>query len=436
MRDLTMTEETDEKPKDEAAAPSEPIDVEAELVSETPSAAPESHADRLKGRAPLILGGALAALFVALALFALSRREEKPEIPVAAEGAAKTPVPVEIAVPEKATPLAGEKPDPAKIFNPSGADVKEGLAAVDHATPDDVISELPPAPESFGANDDLQNAAKDAAKQLAPAGDGAEAPDEIDLSSPDAGAALEKLQQGSIDAVAPTVPGTADAPAAASTAAPDALSLEVARLTGSLEVERQHTQRQEAEIARLSSELERMKAQGSPLAQSAEQALIVTALGDKARKGVPFKEELSAWERVSGQSADPALAAAAPAGLPTLSALKAGFPAMRDDALAAARRDRAKGPVSRLAANMASMVNLRPSREVAGADPAAILSRAEARLAEDNLAGAHSELAALTGAAREKAAEWMRAAERKLAADEAIEQMSAASRQALASSGR
>lgn len=431
-----MTDEKDDRPPEAVQTPPEPIDVESVLVSDSDKAEPEPKgvSERLKSRMPLILGGILAILIVAFAGLALIRRTDNPEnqaVPPAAQ--TETPAPVEIAIPETETPLAGEKPDPTKIFNSADPDVKAGLGAIDHTAPDDAISELPPPPEFSGANDDLQNAAKDAAKKLAPA---PSSPDEIDLSSPDAADALEKLQQGSIDASAPPTPNAAVAPVAAPQGAADAPALEVARLTGSLDAERQHTERQAAEISRLSAELARVNSEGSPLARSAELALVVATIGEKARNGAGFERELEDYERLLGAPADPALIAAAADGLQTLAELKQQFPAMRDSALAAARRERAKGPMSRLTANMASMVNLRPAQEIEGAAPAAILSRAEARLAEDNLESAYAELAGLTGGAREKASEWMRAAGEKIASDRAIAQMSAASRQTLSGRGR
>lgn len=422
--EMSQTPESDNQPetRDAAApAPGNPdapplIDVESELVgAATPSGAKVDGATAAKassvfrpGRAtPMLLAAFLVMVVVAAGVFFAKKQLRKEDASQATETDTQTaietanetpPAPIAIEPPavETGTPLAGEGPAPDKIFNTATDTLKAGTDAVSRAASSEpgTISELPPPPAETGGNEALQDAAKDAAKLLTPK---AAAPAEIDLSSPDAEAALERLQNAS--------PSPSD----------------IARLTETLEVKTRQAEAQAAEIARLNNDVARLQATGGSLVEKARTALLFDALAQKARSGAPYRRELDAVkDRISPLTTIAALESGADKGLETLPALKAAFAEARNAAIAAARQSAAKGPMSRLAANLSGLVNLRPAAPLDGDGAIAILSRAEAKLDADDLPGALSELSALAGAPRDAIASWMERASDRRDADAAI----------------
>jgi hypothetical protein len=422
--EMSQTPDTG-KPDTGKPAPDAPglIDVESELVGGEPPAAAvggtgADGAGSVKGSSafparrvtPMLLAAFLVIIVVAAGVFFAKkqlRKEDASEAAdIAAEPAAETPpapIVIEPLAAEAGTPLAGDGPAPDKIFNTANDTLKAGADAVIRSTSSEpgIISELPPPPAATSGNDALQDAAKDAAKLLTP-----KAPAEIDLSSPDAEAALERLQND-------------PAPPIAVSAAP--LLSDLARLTESLEAKTRQAEAQAAEIARLSNDVARLQATGGPLAEQARSALLFDALAQKARSGAPYREELDALKaRINATPPIPALESAADAGLATLPPLKSAFSEARNAALAAARQGAAKGPMSRLGANLAGLINLRPAAPLDGDGAVAILSRAEARLDADDLPGALDELSSLAGAPRDAIAGWMEKAARRREADAEI----------------
>lgn len=423
-----MSGENAENPSENGAVPAL-IETPAEPLSHPPSPEAEGVPARkfaLGGRAAALAFGAFLLLALAAAGVFFAKRQLNRESAGAPQDAQPGSAPEEaiVDIPEPAgTPLAGEGPPPGKIFNSANEGLKAGADAIARAAPpgEGAISELPPAPEAGDHNEKLQDAAKNAAKLFAPKAGGAPAGKgtEIDLSTEDPEAALESLEraanaQASSDFSPP--PGAPHASAGVG----EALNLDVARLAGGLETERQHTERQTEEIARLNAELAALKAEGSPAARKAKAALLFNALAEQARTGKPYRREFEDYENRTGAALPPAIEVGADKGLATLAALKREFPEVRDAALAAARRETAKGPMSRLGANFASLVRLRPAAPIDGAGPAAGLSRAESELADDDLDGALAELDRLSGAARGETAAWVEKASARAAADAAF----------------
>lgn len=406
------------------------IDVPSDLVVEAgaeqpsePVAEKPGLAQRLTGNAPPLLFAVFIIIVIAVIGVTLARRglgappAETGETPAANAG---DPPPVRFEAPAE-TPLAGDEPAPVgdkpsrdKIFNSISDAAKDGAAAIgETATPaPGAINALPAPPAAdAAANSALQDAAKDAAKRL---GAKDAAPNAIDLSAPDAGAALERLQE---------IPAPEEAPAAApvdrsttdeqARAAPlNDAAIPAAAMAPTID--------QSAEIARLTREIDVLRAQSAPLTQRAQSALRFSALADKALSGDPYTDELAAFTAQSGEEIAPALVAAAASGLATRTKLAQDFAAMRDEALAAARREHAKGPFEAMSANLASMVRLRPAAPTKGASPAAIMSRAEAAVVAGDLSGALAELNGLTGAAREKSRGWSALAQLRLDGEAAI----------------
>lgn len=320
------------------------------------------------------------------------------------------------------TPLVGGEPATGKILNSAAdglkagaAHIKENAGALGQSTLEGSISKLPPPPASAegGANDALQDAAKDAAKLFAPRP--ADPPADIDLSTPEPEAALDRLERA--------------ASHHSSNSIVSSMSVSGAReILNSIESvsapaggdNNPPADQQALEITRLRSELEQLRNAEAPAARQAMAALYFNAMADKARSGEPFRRELDAFAKASDIAPAPALEAAANGGVATPASLKAEFPAVRDGALAEARRARAKGPLSSLAANAAALVRLRPAAPIDGVSPEAVFSRAEARLGADDLAGALLELEGLTGPARHFASSWVDAATTRVEVDAAI----------------
>lgn len=409
---MTAAPEDQTSPSNESAPPP------AALPPEPDSQTPPPPASSLFKRTPLLIGGALvAALVIAGVLLARRQLDKAPaaEAPAApVEEISLTPTGAREDE-DAGTPLAGETPAPSKIFNSLSETAKAGAEALERTgatTADGAINDLPlpPPPADGGANLSLQDAAKEAAKLFEPQKD---SPAEIDLSSPDAGAALERLQSAPEDA-----PLRSDAAAESAAGA-----AEIGRLSGALDAERQHAEEQAAEIGRLSAELAALKAKGSPAERQSQAALILLDIADKARAGAPFAAELEKYESLVGKPAPAALRRGAASGLPAFSVLREKFPQARDDALAAARRETATGIASKLSANFASLVRLRRSEATQGAGPSAIFSRAEDYLAAGDLAAALEELDALTGAGEIAASGWTAKAKSLVDAEAALGDM-------------
>lgn len=184
-------------------------------------------------------------------------------------------------------------------------------------------------------------------------------------------------------------------------------------------------------------------------------ALAVNQLQSALASQRPFAVELAALREVTAE--DPAataevravtdaLAERAESGLPTLVELRARFPQVARDVVAAARAENAAAAMADAApgtgggsgegtgvepaapgwldsamTRLSELVSVRPvGEDVAGDDAAARAARAEAVLAKGDLAGAVSELDGLTGKAAEAAAPWLADARARLDAETAI----------------
>ena len=113
-------------------------------------------------------------------------------------------------------------------------------------------------------------------------------------------------------------------------------------------------------------------------------------------------------------------------GLPTLLALQDGFAEPARAALdASIRADMGEGWADRLSAFLRSQSGARSLTPREGADPDAVLSRAEAALRRGDLTASLAELASLPPAGAEAMAAWVADATRRLAAEQAITDLSA-----------
>jgi len=181
-------------------------------------------------------------------------------------------------------------------------------------------------------------------------------------------------------------------------------------------------------IEALENRLRRLEEAASADAKQALLVLSYSALRRAAEAGRPIDAELRALadlaERDSRAGLQPALerlGALSATHPPTVSALKERFPAVVHDILDAARLPDGANWWQRLWARLTGLVTVRRTGEIAGDDPAAIVARAEARLADGNVAGAVAALERLTGPAAGAAEGWLAAARQRLALDAALD---------------
>ena len=156
-------------------------------------------------------------------------------------------------------------------------------------------------------------------------------------------------------------------------------------------------------------------------------AVVAAALKGAVERGDPFAAELAAAKALAPDAKALApLDAFAAAGVPTAAALArelaALSPALTQAAGAPAREG---GFLDKLQASAEKLVRVRPAEEIAAADPAAVVSRAEAKAARADLAGALAELGELPAAARAPAEPWIKKAQARAAALEASRRLAA-----------
>ena len=147
-------------------------------------------------------------------------------------------------------------------------------------------------------------------------------------------------------------------------------------------------------------------------------AVAAQALRAAVEHGAPFAAELNAAKAVA---ADPKpfapLEAFATGGLPSAAALARQLsdlaPAMLKTTSAPAPEG---GFLDRLQANAEKLVRIRPIDEAPGDDPAAVVSRAQAKAARADFTGAVTELNALPANVRAPAEDWIKKVEARNAA--------------------
>lgn len=165
----------------------------------------------------------------------------------------------------------------------------------------------------------------------------------------------------------------------------------------------------------------------------------IVALGtlrDAIHGGAPFATELAAVRTLLGERAArlQSLERAASSGVPTLAQLSRRFAEL---ALALARvPDADGGYLSRLVTSATRLVEIRPVGEAKRESVGAVVARIEARLRQNDLAGAIEETGHLPLSARTAVADWIALATQKHDADRAIKDLIAASLAALGAERR
>lgn len=170
--------------------------------------------------------------------------------------------------------------------------------------------------------------------------------------------------------------------------------------------------------------------------QSAEALLVVVGeLRDAVERGGPYSAELGAARAVAPADATPALdalAANAAAGVASREALAQSFPPVAASIVRASLLPGdTDGFWEKLERKAATLVSIRRT-DGQGSDPASVAARAEIAMKHDDLTEAVRELAALDGPAAAAAKDWMVRAQARLAAEQALSELTAKSATALA----
>ncbi len=155
----------------------------------------------------------------------------------------------------------------------------------------------------------------------------------------------------------------------------------------------------------------------------------IVALGtlrDAIHSGAPFSTELAAVRALLGERAArlQSLESAASAGVPTLAQLSRRFAELAS--VLARVPDAHSGYLSRLVTSATRLVEVRPVGEAKGESAGAVVARIEARLQQNDLAGAIEEAGHLPLSAQTIAADWIATATQKRDADRAIKGLIAA----------
>lgn len=177
----------------------------------------------------------------------------------------------------------------------------------------------------------------------------------------------------------------------------------------------------QADIAALKATVDVMRATAAaqPTGPSSAAAFAGLALADAAARPGPFPAE---WEqaRIAAPD-DPAVAALADLakrGAPTPAQLAERFVAVRSEISAAvATEAQADGFMGWIQQLFARLFTVRSTAGATGNGPDALAARAQAKLAQGDLAGAVSDVEALTGPAESVAADWLARARDRLAID-------------------
>ncbi len=174
----------------------------------------------------------------------------------------------------------------------------------------------------------------------------------------------------------------------------------------------------EAAIAAARDQLSAATAEAEARVKGLVTAAALRQLSAALDSGAPYAAALA---DLADQDLPAVLTDHAASGLPTLQSLRASFPDAARASLEDARRaDMGASWTDRIATFLQAQTAARSLTARQGNDPDAILSRAEAALAQGDLATALAEIAALPDAGKPAMAEWQAQAQLRLDAAKAI----------------
>ena len=174
----------------------------------------------------------------------------------------------------------------------------------------------------------------------------------------------------------------------------------------------------ETSTKQIGEQLTRIANASSP--SNTRQAVVALALNTAVERGGPYARELAAIDPASaGPGALDALKAFADTGVPSAAALARELAAVMPAALKAADAPASGGSLlERLELSASRLVRVRPNPQEPqpGDDPAAVLSRVQAKTARADIAGAVADAAKLPAAVRAPLEPWLKRAAAREAA--------------------
>ena len=175
----------------------------------------------------------------------------------------------------------------------------------------------------------------------------------------------------------------------------------------------------EASTKQIGEQLTRMANASSP--GNTRQAVVALALNSAVERGGPYARELAAIDpATAGPGTVEALKPFADTGVPSAAALARELAAVMPAALKAVEPPPATGGsfLERLESSASRLVRVRPSAQEAqpGDEPAAVLSRLQAKTARGDIAGGIAEAAKLPATVRAPLEPWIKRAQAREAA--------------------
>jgi len=190
-----------------------------------------------------------------------------------------------------------------------------------------------------------------------------------------------------------------------------------------------------AAVLRLADRVEKVEAgfRDMQARRSSASALLLAVgqLREALAKAMPFDAELRSLKALAGQDAEmgaalETLKPRAVTGIPTFPVLASRFTALSPVIVRADVLPTEQNWWRKTLDRLASLITIeREDGNTAGSSPSAIVARAQAALAQDDLAGAVAELDALQGGPADQAANWLADARARLAADKAVSELTA-----------
>ena len=166
--------------------------------------------------------------------------------------------------------------------------------------------------------------------------------------------------------------------------------------------------------------------------RAARLAFIASSLRTAVERGEPFAKELAASKALAPDAAVLApLETFAATGVPTAASLARELKEAAPQLVAATEVFGDASLVGRLQQNAGRLVRIRPVNEAPAGDVSGIVSRAEAKAAQGDVAGALAEVTRLPDAARAGIVAWIRKAQLQIAALSAAQQFATSAVDAL-----
>lgn len=176
---------------------------------------------------------------------------------------------------------------------------------------------------------------------------------------------------------------------------------------------------------RLAALEQQVATEGAAGRRGAALLLALLEMREAVANARPFPQEYAAFEALAAKDADIVaaarpLAAAANAGVASNARLRQGLADLADRIAIVKPQPAGNGWWARILARLRGLVTVRRIDSAAKAGPEAAIAKAQAALAEGNLAGAVAQAETLAGADADAARPWLAVARQRLAAETAL----------------